>query len=97
MLPGHSERIERREVSRPASRFYIELRADTPHEFRLMAFRGKHPGQKQQIARLHRFHIGAKRLRRSRECDAELRETALGASYMCGHDERSFNYYQRPK
>jgi hypothetical protein len=78
MLPHNSEGIERREVSRLAPRFHIELRADAPNEFRPVAFRGKHPGQKKQIASLHRFHIGAKRLRRRREFDAERGETVLG-------------------
>jgi hypothetical protein len=41
--------------------FHIELRADTPNEFRPVAFRGKRHAQKKQIARLRRFHIGAKR------------------------------------
>jgi hypothetical protein len=36
-------------VSRVAPRFDIELRADTPNEFRLVTFRGKHPAQKKQI------------------------------------------------
>ena len=65
--PRDSEDVERREVSRLAPRFHIELRADASNEFRRAAFRGKHPGQKKQIARLHRFRIGAERLRRRRE------------------------------
>src|SRR5205807_3801689 len=79
MLPRDSQDVERREVSRLAPRFYIELRADAPNEFRLVAFRGKHPAQKKQIARLHRFHIGAERLRWHRERDAKLSEPLLGA------------------
>jgi hypothetical protein len=35
MLPRDSEDVERREVSRLALRFHIELRADAPNEFRL--------------------------------------------------------------
>jgi hypothetical protein len=46
MLPRDREDIERREVSRLAPRFHIELRADPPDYFRRMAFRGKHPAQK---------------------------------------------------
>ena len=79
MLPRDGETVERREVSRLAPRFHIQLRADTPNEFRRVAFRGKHPAQKEQIARLHRFHVGAERLRRRRELDAELFQTLLGA------------------
>src|SRR5256886_8618145 len=72
MLPRDSEDVERREVSRLAPRFYIELRADAPNEFCPVTFRGKHPAQKKQIARLHRFHIGAERLSRGRELDAKF-------------------------
>ncbi len=79
MLPRHSEDVERREVSRLAPRFHIELRADAPNEFRPVAFRGKHPAQKKQIAGLHRFHIGAERLRRRREPDAKFFQPLLGA------------------
>ena len=77
MFPRDSESVERREVSRLAPRFHIELRADAPNEFRPAAFRGKHPGQKKQIARLHRFHIGAERLRRRRELDTQVLSTAV--------------------
>ena len=47
--------------------------------FAFVAFRGKHPAQKKQIARLHRFHIGAERLRRRRELDAKFFQPLLGA------------------
>jgi hypothetical protein len=79
MLPRDSEGVERREVSRLAPRFHIELRADAPDEFRRAAFGGKHSGQKKQIARLHRFRIGAERLRRRRELDAKFFQPLLGA------------------
>ena len=82
MLSRDSERVERREVSRLAPRFHIELGADAPNEFRLAAFRGKHPGQKKQIAGLHRFHIGAERLRRRRELDAKFLQPLLGAGRL---------------
>ena len=72
MLPRDSEHIERREVSRLAPRFHIELGVNAPNEFRLVAFRGQHPAQKKQIAGLHRFHIDAERLGRRRELDAKF-------------------------
>src|SRR5437016_11558547 len=81
MLPRDSEDVERREVSRLAPGFYIELRANAPNEFRLVTFRGKHPAQKKQIAGLHRFHIGAERLRRRREFDAKFFQPLLGADW----------------
>src|SRR6266513_1519566 len=79
MLPRDSEGVERREVSRLAPRFHIELRSDAPDEFRPAAFRGKHATEKKQIARLHRFHISAERLRRRRELDAKLTQPLLRA------------------
>src|SRR6266487_4294456 len=79
MFSCDSENVERREMSGLAPRFHIELRADAPNEFRPAAFRGKHPAQKKQIARLHRFHIGAERLRRRRELDAQFFQPLLGA------------------
>src|SRR5260370_12283281 len=79
MLPRDSEDIERREVSSLAPRFHIELRADPPNYLRRVALRGKHPAQKKQIARLHRFHICPERLRRQWELDAKFFQPLLGA------------------
>src|SRR5258707_6457172 len=79
MLPSDSEGVERREVCSLASRFHIELRADAPDEFRGAAFRGKHPGQKKQIARLHGLCVDAKRLGRCRKLDAKFFQSLLGA------------------
>ncbi len=78
MLPRDCKAIESSEISRFPPGFHIKLRADAPNELRRAAFGGKHPGQKKQIACLHRFHIDAKRLRLRRELDAELGETVLG-------------------
>jgi len=52
---------------RPAS---TSSSAPTPDEFRCAAFRGKHPAQKKQIARLRCFRIDVERLRRRREIEA---------------------------
>src|SRR5262249_34022617 len=54
-------------------------------------FRGKHPGQKQQIARLHRFHVSAERLWRRRELDAKFFQPLLGAG-----GPRAFVSYHLP-
>jgi hypothetical protein len=82
MLSSDSKNVDRREVSRLAPRFYIELRADAPSEFRPVAIRGKHPAQKKQIARLHGFHIGAVRLRRRWKLDTKLFQAQFGASWL---------------
>src|SRR5262249_34025429 len=71
MLPRHGEDVERRNASRLTSVLYVELRANTPNEFRCGAFRGKHPAEKKQIARLDRFYISAERSRRGRKLDLQ--------------------------
>ena len=84
MLPRDREGVEPSEVSRLAPGFHIELRAHAPDEFRGTALGGKHPGEKEQIARLHRFRIGAERLRRGRELDAKFLQSLLGGSGQVG-------------
>ena len=79
MLPSDSEAIERGKVSRVASGIDVELGTDLPDEFRRSAFRRKHPSQKKQIARLHRFRVCAERLGRRRELDATFLQPLLGA------------------
>src|SRR5258708_30297313 len=69
--------VERSEISRLPPRFHIKLPADAPNELRRTAFRGQHPSQKEQIARLQRFHIGAERLRWRRELDAQIFQPRL--------------------
>src|SRR5438445_2646153 len=83
-----SENVERRELSRLATGFHVELRADAPSESRRAdapsesrpaAFRGKHSAKKEQIVRLHGFYVRAERLRRHGELDAEFVQPLLGA------------------
>ena len=50
-------------MSRVAPRGHIELRAYPPNKLRLAPVCWKHPSQKKQIARLHRFRIDPERLR----------------------------------
>jgi hypothetical protein len=82
MPPRDSEDVERRETSRLAPCFHIEFGAHAANELRPTAFRGKHSGQKKQIARLHRFHIDAKRLRRRWEFDAKVFQPPFGAGRL---------------
>src|SRR4029077_6257689 len=79
MLPRDSEGIERRQPSRLPACFQIEFRTDASNEFRLVAFCGKHAGQKKKIAGPHRFRIGAERLRRRGKFDAKFFQPLLGA------------------
>src|SRR5258706_14774345 len=88
MLPRDSEHIESREVSCLSPHFHIESRADPPNDFRRVALRGKHPAQKKQIARLHRFHICPERLGGGWGNDAYLVHTlpAAGRPWTLGGD-----------
>src|ERR1700722_3023409 len=79
MFPCDCQGVERRQVSRLAPRFHIELRAHSPGKFRGTALRGKHSAQKKQRARLYRFHIGTERLRGRRQVDAKVPQPLLGA------------------
>src|SRR5713101_7237657 len=79
MLPHGSEGVERCQESGLASRLHIELRADTRDEFRFAAYSGKHSGEKEQVARLHRFRVDAERLRRRWKRDAKLTQPLLGS------------------
>lgn len=78
MLPRDSQDVERREAGSFASLFHTQLRAYAADELRPVTFRGKHPAQKQQIARPHRFHVGTERLRRRGEIDSDFFQSLLG-------------------
>src|SRR5439155_10753531 len=79
VLPRDCKAIESSEISRFPPGFHIKLRADAPSEFRPAAFGGKHPGEKEQIACLHSFHIDAKRLRWRWELNAKFFQPPFGA------------------
>src|SRR6185295_13645592 len=89
MFARNRKAVERRKISRPPPRFHVKLCADAPNELRRATFRRQHASQKEQIACLHRFHIGAKRLRWRRELDAQIFQPLLGTSMV-----RAFAAYQ---
>ena len=62
MLLRYSEGVDRRYVSSLPPRFHVEFRADAPDECRFGACSGKHSGEKEQVARLHRLDVNAERL-----------------------------------
>ena len=72
MLPRDSEGVDRCQVSGLAPRLHLEFCTDAPDEFRFPAYRGKHSGEKEQGARLHRFRVDAEWLRRRWKLDAKL-------------------------
>src|SRR5258707_6526907 len=79
MLPRNSQDVDGREASRLATLFDVELRADPPDELRSAAFRGEHPAQEKQLARLHRLHIRAEWLGRFGKLEAQFLQPLLGA------------------
>src|SRR5882672_10252834 len=92
MLLHHSERIKCCEMRRIPASFHIKVRTEASNEFRLAALRRKHPGQKKQIARLHRLHISTERFGRRGELDAKFFQPLLGA---CGW--KSVTGYHLPR
>jgi len=91
MLPRHSQTIQSRKASRLAPGLHIELRCDASNEFRRLALRSKHAGQKKQISRLHRFRIHAEGFRRCWKLDAKFIQPLLGAGRP-----RAFARYHLP-
>ena len=72
MLPRNSQAVEGCQVSGLPSCLDVEFPADAPDEFRFAAYRRKHPGEKEQVACLHRFRVDAERFRRRWKLDAKV-------------------------
>jgi hypothetical protein len=62
---------------------HVESGADAPDEFRFAAYSGKHSGEKNEAARLHRFRVDAERLRRCRKLDAKLSLLLRNSDLSC--------------
>jgi hypothetical protein len=78
MLPRDSQAVERRQVSGLPTRLDVEFRADSADVFRFATYRGKHSGEKEQVARLHRFRVDAEWRRRRWKLDAKFSSPLLG-------------------
>jgi len=66
MVPRDGEGVECRQASRVAPTFHVELSANSTNESGGAALRRKHTAEKEQIACLHRLHVGAEWFRRYR-------------------------------
>ena len=77
MLFNDSEAIQHRQASRHVPGFHIEFRADTADEFRFAAYSRKHSGEKEQVARLHRFRVDAEWRRRRWKLDTKFSSPLL--------------------
>jgi len=90
MMPRHGEDVQRRQTRCLAPGFHRELRAHAPHEFRAAALGRKHSAQKKQVAGLHRFRIGAERLGRRGEVDAELLQSLFSSVHVQTRVQKAF-------
>src|ERR1700684_4532307 len=91
MLARDSEGDDPPQPSRRTPCFHIEFRANASNEFGFAAYSGKHSGEKEQVARLHRFFVDAERLRGCGELDAKVLQPLLSASRP-----RAFSIYHLP-
>src|SRR5579864_5945809 len=91
MLRRDGEGVERRQASRRTPCLYVEFRANAPNEFGFAAYSRKHSGEKEQVARLHRFCVDAERLRRRGKLDAKFLQPLLSAGRP-----RAFSIYHLP-
>src|SRR5579863_7733410 len=81
MLPRHGEHVQSGGVCSAAALLGIQLFSGAAQEFGFMAHRREHPRQEQEIARLHRRHVGAKRRGCWRQLNARGRKSGFCAVY----------------
>lgn len=91
MLPGRSEHIQGRSVGGISSSLDIELFAKPANILRLVVDNWEHPAKKEQVARLYRLDVSAKRRRGGWELNAKVLQSAI-----CTARLRTFNGYHRP-
>ncbi len=89
MLPRRRESVQRGKVSRTSSVFDAQLASDTSHKLGDTALEGQRATQKEQVSRLCRLNVGAKRPWGMREVDTKVSQTFFSGSVRCvgGHDE----------
>lgn len=66
-------------MSRRAPLVYTEFRTHAPHKSSSVILCGKHPGQRKQVARLHRLDIGDEWFGGRWDIDAKFFQPRLGA------------------
>ena len=74
-----------------ASSFDIQLFPKPAKILWLVVYNREHPAKEEQVARLHRFHIGAKRRRRGRKLNAKFLQPAIRTARL-----RTLTAHHRP-
>ena len=91
MLFGRSEHAQSRGVGGVSSGLGIELFPQPPDILRLVVDNWEHPAKEEQVARLYRLDVSAKRRRGGWELNAKVLQPAIGAARL-----RTFRAYHRP-
>src|SRR5271156_4715233 len=91
MLFRRGQNSQSRSVGGISSSLSIELFPKPPNILRLVVDNWKHPAKKEQVARLYRLDVSAKRRRRGRELNAKVLQPAI-----CTARLRTFTPYHRP-
>jgi hypothetical protein len=77
MLFRGSENAKCRSVGGIPSSFDIELFPKPAYILRFVIDHGEHPAKEEEVARLHRLHIGAERRRRRWELNAKVLQATI--------------------
>ncbi len=91
MLFGRSEHAQSRGVGGISSSLGIEFLPQPANILRLVVYNREHPTKEEQIARLYRLHVRAKRSGGGRELNAQILQPAFGAARLGTHSA-----YHRP-
>src|ERR1700733_8299880 len=91
MLLRRSENAQSRRVGGISSSLGIWLVPKSANILRFMVNNRKHPAKEEQVPRLYRLNVRAKRRRRSWEQNAKLLQPALRTARL-----RTFTAYHRP-
>ena len=91
MLFGCSEDAQSRSVGGISSSLGIKLFPQAAKILRLVVYNGEHPAKEEQVTRLYRLDVGAKRRRGGRELNAKVLQPAIGTALL-----RTFRAYHRP-
>jgi hypothetical protein len=80
MLFGRSENAQSRSVGGVSSSFGIELFPEPADKLRLVVDHREHPAKEEQVTRLYRLNVSAKRRRGGWELNAKVLQPAIGTA-----------------
>src|ERR1700733_15803961 len=99
MLFGRGEDAQSRGVGGISTGLGIELLSQPPDILRLVIDNWEHPAKEEQVARLYRFHVRAKRRRGGWQLNAKVLQPAIGCSdalRVGGYDDCLFVCHTNP-